>query len=358
VLTEQRERDVEEREKAMDSEEMAPIGCSFSFGMNTPVGEKRRRIPSMSSKHRRNRLVVARTPPKLPLSLTIAEARQALDSVRKLLPSDQKSTLEPLYALLECALDSPNRSIQLLIRALYQKVVGENCPSLDKTQGVLEAVSACSVKYFHFGSEVGHTFHAQSHTLYCGMSNQTPDGKEQVLMPLIDPSTLQLTPEQAQQAVNCRKRINGGIVLDINEEGEVYLRCLTDRPVFAESHYLDRETTRIPQDALHRIYQQSSVKVYDLWQSFQQMCFWVAHQSVAARKDTRIFQDHAFLNQMHSLCVVRVAFSHPWGTTDNPTIRDTPCWMEIYMNKAIHLMNELLTCPNKAREYLRATGHR
>lgn len=41
----------------------------------------------------------------------------------------------------------------------------------------------------------------------------------------------------------------------------------------------------------------------------------------------------AFINQMRSLCVVRVAFNHSWGTKEMPKIYNTPCWVEIYMNR-------------------------
>lgn len=54
--------------------------------------------------------------------------------------------------------------------------------------------------------------------------------------------------------------VGNGFSLDVNESGEVYLRCLAERPVFIESHYLHREATRIPRDAVHRVYQKSSVK--------------------------------------------------------------------------------------------------
>lgn len=89
--------------------------------------------------------------------------------------------------------------------------------------------------------------------------------------------------------------------------------------------------------------------MYDLWQSFQQMCFWVAHQSVALKNDKPLYNDQvrlehlettiishllqAFINQMRSLCVVRVAFNHSWGTKEMPKIYNTPCWVEIYMNR-------------------------
>ncbi|KAH7697747.1 MH2 domain-containing protein [Aphelenchoides avenae] len=365
VLSEQRERDVEEREEAADAEEMTIVDRSTSLPGGSPImaGEKRRRIPSMSNHQRRtSRIVVARTPPRLPLSLTIAEARQVLDDVGDRLVDGERAVLSPLYELLERANDSPHISIQRLIRAVYQNVLEDRGAPPEKPQTLPDLTSMCSMRYFHFDREIGATFHAQTRAICCCASDPQLENKELFVLPPLD-SIDGLSMEKLQQIEKSRQRVGSGFSLDVNESGEVYLRCLAERPVFIESHYLDREATRIPRDAAHRVYQKSSVKashrdVYDLWQSFQQMCFWVAHQSVASKNDNPLYSDQAFINQMRSLCVVRVAFCHSWGTKEMPKIHDTPCWVEIHMNRAAHLLNDLLACPKRAREYLKATGHR
>lgn len=136
VLCEQRERDLEERKEAADSEEMAVVDRVTSLPGCLPsmAGEKRRRIPSTSNHQRRaSRIVVARTPPRLPLSLTIAEARQVLDDVGDNLNDDERAVLS-LYELLERANDSPHISIQRLIRAVYQNVLEDNGAPPEKQQ--------------------------------------------------------------------------------------------------------------------------------------------------------------------------------------------------------------------------------
>lgn len=58
-----------------------------------------------------------------------------------------------------------------------------------------------------------------------------------------------------------RKHIGRGIRLDVKGEGDVWLTCLSDRPVFVQSSYLDREAGRVPGDAVHKIYSQATLKV-------------------------------------------------------------------------------------------------
>lgn len=56
--------------------------------------------------------------------------------------------------------------------------------------------------------------------------------------------------------------------MEINEEGEVYLRCLSKKPVYVESHYLDRESLHVAGDVAHVVYQQAAIKVKKQKKSF------------------------------------------------------------------------------------------
>lgn len=53
--------------------------------------------------------------------------------------------------------------------------------------------------------------------------------------------------------------------------GDVWLKCLSDHPVFVQSYYLDREAGRSPGDAVHKIYPAAQIKVFDLKQCHSQM---------------------------------------------------------------------------------------
>ena len=53
--------------------------------------------------------------------------------------------------------------------------------------------------------------------------------------------------------------------------GDVWLRCLSDHSVFVQSYYLDREAGRSPGDAVHKIFPNAYIKVFDLKQCHRQM---------------------------------------------------------------------------------------
>lgn len=58
-----------------------------------------------------------------------------------------------------------------------------------------------------------------------------------------------------------RLHIGKGVKLELENEGDVWLTCLSNHPVFAQSFYLDREAGRAPGDAVHKIYPDARIKV-------------------------------------------------------------------------------------------------
>lgn len=59
----------------------------------------------------------------------------------------------------------------------------------------------------------------------------------------------------------CRLHIGKGVQLDLRGEGDVWLRCLSEHPVFVKSYYLDRKACRAPGDAVHKVYPATYIKV-------------------------------------------------------------------------------------------------
>lgn len=74
-----------------------------------------------------------------------------------------------------------------------------------------------------------------------------------------------------------RKHIGRGIRLDVKGEGDVWLTCLSDRPVFVQSSYLDREAGRVPGDAVHKIYSQATLKVC-IEKPFAEIWLWIVQK--------------------------------------------------------------------------------
>lgn len=51
------------------------------------------------------------------------------------------------------------------------------------------------------------------------------------------------------------------MILDEKNEGEVWIRCMSEHSVFVQSYYLDFQAGRAPGDAVHKIYPKAYIKV-------------------------------------------------------------------------------------------------
>lgn len=61
-----------------------------------------------------------------------------------------------------------------------------------------------------------------------------------------------------------RLHIGKGVKLDLKNEGDVWINCLSNHSVFVQSYYLDREAGRAPGDAVHKIYPEAYIKVIQI----------------------------------------------------------------------------------------------
>lgn len=150
--------------------------------------------------------------------------------------------------------------------------------------------------------------------------------------------------------------IGRGIQLDRRGEGDVWVRCLSDQSVFVSSYYLDRQAGRSPGDAVHKIYPQAYIKVFDLRMCFEQMKQQAqAAQAAAAAQVAAVAggagpaysMNHQSasigVDDLRRLCLLRLSFVKGWGP-DYPrqSIKQTPCWVEVRLHRALQLLDEVL----------------
>ena len=81
-----------------------------------------------------------------------------------------------------------------------------------------------------------------------------------------------------------------GVILEEKDNGDVWIRCLSEHSVFVQSYFLDHQAGRAPGDAVHKIYPKAFIKVFDLHQCYEEMqkqaaeaCAAVATQTAAVR---------------------------------------------------------------------------
>uniref|UniRef100_A0A0A9Y8N8 Mothers against decapentaplegic homolog n=1 Tax=Lygus hesperus TaxID=30085 RepID=A0A0A9Y8N8_LYGHE len=251
---------------------------------------------------------------------------------------------------------------------------GSYWPEMGVTGGLLSNQPApefwCSIAYFELDTQVGETFKVSS-----SCPNVTVDG-------YVDPSGANRfclgalsNVHRTEQSERARLHIGKGVQLDLRGEGDVWLRCLSDHSVFVQSYYLDREAGRSPGDAVHKIYPSAYIKVFDLRQCHGQMQQQAATAQAAAAAQAAAVAGHIpgphsvggiapaislsaaaciGVDDLRRLCILRLSFVKGWGP-DYPrqSIKETPCWIEVHLHRALQLLDEVLhTMPIAAQEGL------
>ena len=217
----------------------------------------------------------------------------------------------------------------------------------------------CSIAYFELDQQVGEIFKVPS----C-FHNVTVDG-------YVDPSGgnrfclgALSNVHRTEASERARLHIGKGVVMESKGDGDVWIRCMSDHSVFVQSYYLDREAGRAPGDAVHKIYPSAYIKVFDLRQCHRQMQQQAATAQAAAAAQAAAVAGHVpgpasvggiapavglsaaagiGVDDLRRLCILRLSFVKGWGP-DYPrhSIKQTPCWIEIHLHRALQLLDEVL----------------
>ncbi|NWH41454.1 SMAD4 protein, partial [Chloropsis hardwickii] len=180
----------------------------------------------------------------------------------------------------------------------------------------------CSIAYFEMDVQVGETFKVPSSCPIVTVDGYVdPSGGDRFCLG-------QLSNVHRTEAIErARLHIGKGVQLECKGEGDVWVRCLSDHAVFVQSYYLDREAGRAPGDAVHKIYPSAYIKVGFMF--LDENCL-----SAAAGIG---------VDDLRRLCILRMSFVKGWGP-DYPrqSIKETPCWIEIHLHRALQLLDEVL----------------
>ncbi|XP_061298185.1 mothers against decapentaplegic homolog 4-like isoform X4 [Pezoporus flaviventris] len=217
----------------------------------------------------------------------------------------------------------------------------------------------CSIAYFEMDVQVGETFKVPSSCPIVTVDGYVdPSGGDRFCLG-------QLSNVHRTEAIErARLHIGKGVQLECKGEGDVWVRCLSDHAVFVQSYYLDREAGRAPGDAVHKIYPSAYIKVFDLRQCHRQMQQQAATAQAAAAAQAAAVAGNIpgpgsvggiapaislsaaagiGVDDLRCLCILRMSFVKGWGP-DYPrqSIKETPCWIEIHLHRALQLLDEVL----------------
>ena len=161
---------------------------------------------------------------------------------------------------------------------------------------------------------------------------------------------------RTEQSDKARIHIGRGLQLVKNEQGDVWIRTLSEHPVFVQSFHLDHKAGREPGDAVHKIYPNCYIKVFDLkqchneiWKRFllnqrkqqQQTAQISAGQGVSRMRNS--YNNDCGVDDLRKLCVLRMSFVKGWGPDYiRQSIRECPCWIEVTFNEAMKHLDKVL----------------
>ncbi|KAI5088513.1 mothers against decapentaplegic-like 4 isoform X2, partial [Silurus meridionalis] len=218
----------------------------------------------------------------------------------------------------------------------------------------------CSIAYFEMDIQVGETFKVPSSCPVVTVDGYVdPSGGDRFCLGQLSNVHRTEAIERARQL-----HIGKGVQLECKGEGDVWVRCLSDHAVFVQSYYLDREAGRAPGDAVHKIYPSAYIKVFDLRQCHRQMQQQAATAQAAAAAQAAAVAGNIpgpgsvggiapaislsaaagiGVDDLRRLCILRMSFVKGWGP-DYPrqSIKETPCWIEIHLHRALQLLDEVL----------------
>uniref|UniRef100_A0A8C5U388 Mothers against decapentaplegic homolog n=1 Tax=Malurus cyaneus samueli TaxID=2593467 RepID=A0A8C5U388_9PASS len=190
----------------------------------------------------------------------------------------------------------------------------------------------CSIAYFEMDVQVGETFKVPSSCPIVTVDGYVdPSGGDRFCLG-------QLSNVHRTEAIErARLHIGKGVQLECKGEGDVWVRCLSDHAVFVQSYYLDREAGRAPGDAVHKIYPSAYIKVDGT--EVHGIALAAPYQlgsSLSAAAGIGV-------DDLRRLCILRMSFVKGWGP-DYPrqSIKETPCWIEIHLHRALQLLDEVL----------------
>uniref|UniRef100_UPI00358F12C4 mothers against decapentaplegic homolog 4 isoform X2 n=1 Tax=Myxine glutinosa TaxID=7769 RepID=UPI00358F12C4 len=217
----------------------------------------------------------------------------------------------------------------------------------------------CSIAYFEMDVQVGETFKVPSSCPVVTVDGYVdPSGGDRFCLGQLS------NVHRTEASDRARLHIGKGVQLECRGEGDVWVRCLSDHAVFVQSYYLDREAGRAPGDAVHKIYPGAHIKVFDLRQCHRQMQQQAATAQAAAAAQAAAVAGNIpgpssvggiapaislsaaagiGVDDLRRLCILRMSFVKGWGP-DYPrqSIKQTPCWIEIHLHRALQLLDEVL----------------
>uniref|UniRef100_A0AC35GGQ7 Mothers against decapentaplegic homolog n=1 Tax=Panagrolaimus sp. PS1159 TaxID=55785 RepID=A0AC35GGQ7_9BILA len=210
----------------------------------------------------------------------------------------------------------------------------------------------CSISYYELDTQISETFNIplqQSEIIVDG--GMDPGGTRLGRICLGALSNVHRT-EASERA---RMGIGKGIKLKYHQDGSVILECLSEKGVFLRSNYMDFENNVIYGSTVHKFSPGASKKIFDLKWAYTEMyeqrraaqrAYEEQQHAIAGSHATPNILDRSVVgvdDLRRVCCTIAISFVKGWGAGyTRPSIKETPCWIELQLHRPLQLLNNLL----------------
>ncbi|CAF0858820.1 unnamed protein product [Brachionus calyciflorus] len=193
----------------------------------------------------------------------------------------------------------------------------------DSVQSFSERTNWCSIVYYELNSRIGEIFKAYSNDIFVdGYTNPCNSYGRRLCLGMFSNINRNSSIE------NCRKHIGRGVHV-YNDNGDIYVECLSDNPIFIQSRNCNYERGFHP-NTVCKLPSGFSLRI------FQSKIF-------AQLLNESIKTGYEAVYDLSNMCVIKLSFVKGWGAEYyRQDVSSCPCWIEIRLNEPFQWLDRVL----------------
>jgi hypothetical protein len=190
-----------------------------------------------------------------------------------------------------------------------------------------EPLHWCSIVYYEMNMRVGETFNANYNEIYIdGYTDPSNNWGRRCCLGMFT------NVNRTQSTQNVRKNIGRGVAI-YNDNGDVYIECLSNSPVFIQSKNYNYDKGLHPNT------------VVKLEPTFRLRVF--QSRTFAELLKESVNKGYDAVYDLSAMCTIRLSFIKGWGSVDNSNyyrhdVSSCPSWCEIRLNGSFQWLDKVL----------------
>ena len=183
--------------------------------------------------------------------------------------------------------------------------------------------SWCSLVYYELNSRIGEIFHSFGNEIFVdGYTSPCSDRTRRFSLGAFSNVNRSSTIE------NCRRHIGKGIHL-YNDNGDVYVECLSESPIFIQSRNCNYDRGFHP-NTVCKLLSGYSLRIFR-----SKIFVDILKEATNGGYDTVYDLSH--------MCVIKLSFVKGWGAEYyRQDVSSCPCWIEIRLNEPFQMLDRVL----------------